>query len=381
MAVQGEDVVLLQTLGRLQQVRNNLSAAPNSAVASEPVRARVIIPAFKANRTIRQCVTAILNSRVSAELEIVVVDDGGHADLAGTLAGLPVMRAAVARNRGAKGFTGRYLIFIDADVLVDPSCLERLLTPLSAGDAEATVGNYSREVDELNFAGRYKQLYTARVYDRRRGYLRNEFWTAIGAIDAHIFYDLGGFETSFTGAAGEDTELGCRLSNRGCRILSIPNAFGRHLHSQTLRRIVLNDWRKGMATVRVYYLNGSSLSTYRHATLRDVAAVVLAFAAAGLFPVLLLTGMAPLLAACIGGGCAVAYVAMRSDIIDSFLSQGTLFVIRAVGVMVLLDYVRLACVGTSLWLRASKQLPRPRCGPNATSLVRRRASLGYGRSR
>jgi hypothetical protein len=58
------------------------SAAPNLAATSEPVRARVIIPAFKANRTIRQCVTAILNSRVNGELEIVVVDDGGHMDLA-----------------------------------------------------------------------------------------------------------------------------------------------------------------------------------------------------------------------------------------------------------------------------------------------------------
>jgi glycosyltransferase involved in cell wall biosynthesis len=360
------------------------SAAPNLAATSEPVRARVIIPAFKANRTIRQCVTAILNSRVNGELEIVVVDDGGHMDLAGTLAGLPVMlvatggsgSAAVARNRGAEGFTGRYLIFIDADVLVDPSCLERLLIPLSAGDAEATVGNYSREVDGLNFAGRYKQLYTARVYDRRRGYLRNEFWTAIGAIDARVFYDLGGFDTSFTGAAGEDTELGCRLSNREYRILSISDALGRHLHSQTVRGIVLNDWRKGIATIRIYYNSGSSLSDYRHATPRDMAAVLLACIEVGLFPLLLLTGTAPLLAACIVGACAVAYVGIRSDIIDSFLSQGTLFVIQAVGVMVLLDCVRVASLGTSLLLRASKQLPRARWIPNATGLIGKHESPG-----
>src|SRR5262249_47803374 len=128
--------------------------------SGEPVRARVIIPAFNADRTIRQCVTAILDSYVNAELEIVVVDDNGHADLARTLAGLPVVliatddcgSAAAARNRGAEWFTGRYLIFIDADVVVDPSCVERLLAPLIAGNAEATVGNYSREVDGLSFA-------------------------------------------------------------------------------------------------------------------------------------------------------------------------------------------------------------------------------------
>jgi glycosyltransferase involved in cell wall biosynthesis len=87
-------------------------------------------------------------------LEIVIVDDGGHDDLPGTLAGLPVTlvatggsgSAAVARNRGAEGFMDGYLIFIDADVLVDSLCLERLLAPLIAGNAEATVGNYSSDV-------------------------------------------------------------------------------------------------------------------------------------------------------------------------------------------------------------------------------------------
>jgi GT2 family glycosyltransferase len=97
----------------------------------------------------------------------------------------------------------------------------------------------------MNFAGRYKQLYTSSIYNRRGGYLRNEFWTAIGAIAAQIFHRVGGFDAGFPSAVGEDTELGCRLSQHGYRTLSIPDAQGRHLHAQTLRRIILNDWRKG----------------------------------------------------------------------------------------------------------------------------------------
>jgi len=177
--------------------------------ASKPVDAhevRIIISAFRAERTIRQCVDAIVSSEIKADYELVVVDDGGSENLAVALAGLPVTiistggsgSAAVARNQGAKGFSGRYIIFIDSDVLVLPHCVERLLAPLRTGQADATVGNYSRDVDGLSFAARYKQLYIARVHDRRHGYLKN-FWTAIGAIDAPLFQAFGGFDSAFKG--------------------------------------------------------------------------------------------------------------------------------------------------------------------------------------
>jgi cellulose synthase/poly-beta-1,6-N-acetylglucosamine synthase-like glycosyltransferase len=333
---------------------------------SAPTGVRVIIPAFKASRTIRSCATAVLNSSVNVKLDIVVVDDGGHDDLAGMLAGLPVTlaatggsgSAAVARNRGAEGFIDGYLVFVDADVLVDPFCLERLLAPLIAGNAEATVGNYSSEVGELNFAGRYKQLYTSRIYNRRRGYLRNEFWTAIGAIGANIFHDLGGFDASFPGAIGEDTELGCRLSQHRYRILSVPDARGRHLRPQTLRQIILNDWRKGRATMQILYLSGRPLSDFRHATRRDTTAVLLVLPAACLTPILLVAGAPPPIAAAVGAACAIAYLGTRADVIGSFLSQGGLFATRAIAMMILLDYVRLACAGTSFWFVATKWFPR-----------------------
>jgi GT2 family glycosyltransferase len=342
----------------------------SSSPTNSPAWARVVVPAFKADRTIRQCVMAIVNSEASPDLEIVVVDDGGHTDLAATLAGLPVVilatggsgSAAVARNHGAEGFTGLYLIFIDADVLIDPQCLERLLTPLQRGDAEATVGNYSREVDGLSFAARYKQLYISRVYERRSSYLHNEFWTAIGAIDAAVFFALGGFDTSFKGACGEDTELGCRVSRRGLRILSVPNALGRHWHSHTVRQIVLNDWRKGMMLIWNYYYSGGTLSDNRHATHRDMAAVLLGVTAIGLPTLALLAGAPPPLTACIAAACITAYVASRADIIEGFWPQGTWFVLRALGMMVLLDFVRFACVGAGLWFRARNQLSGPRHG-------------------
>jgi GT2 family glycosyltransferase len=349
--------------------------------ASKPAHAhevRVIIPAFRAERTIRQCVTAIMNSEIRANCEIVVVDDGGHDNLAVTLAGLPITilstrgsgSAAAARNRGAKGFAGRYMIFIDADVLVLPHCLERLLAPLRRGQADATVGNYSRDVDGLSFAARYKQLYIARVHDRRRGYLKN-FWTAIGAIDARLFQAFGGFDTAFRGANGEDAELGYRLSEKGYRILAVSDALGQHRHLLTLRRIVLNDWRKGIGAMRHYYRSSGAMSDNYHATQRDRAAVVLMVLTLG-FPVVMFLGGTSLVQSISAAvACALVYLVVRSDIIACFLSEGTRFVIPALAVMALLDLVRCACVSTGLCLRLRHLAMRERCSLKDNTLSRR----------
>jgi len=97
-------------------------------------------------------------------------------------------------------------------------------------------------------------------------------------------------------------------------------------------------------------------------------------AAAGLPPLVLLAGIPQVLSACLAAVWGAAYVAIRSDIIVSFLSQGTLFVVRAVGVMVLLDYVRFVCVAKSLWVRLCKQLVRPNHEPDTMSFGWRVAS-------
>src|SRR5271170_3530498 len=127
-----------------------MRSLPSSLGSMTPV-VRVVIPAYRSGRLIRDVVMAVLESRGAFRLEVVVVDDGSNGTLQHLLSGLPVTvlssggsgSAAVARNCGAEGFTGRFLVFIDSDVLVDPRCIDTLIEPLRNSTAEATVGNYS----------------------------------------------------------------------------------------------------------------------------------------------------------------------------------------------------------------------------------------------
>ncbi|AXC13524.1 glycosyl transferase [Acidisarcina polymorpha] len=286
------------------------------------------------------------------------MDDGGNDDLEEILSGLPAAilstggsgSAAVARNRGAEDFTGSFLVFIDADVLVDSRCIETLIEPLCSSSAEATVGNYSRNVRDLPFAARYKQLYISKIYQRRAGYLQNEFWTAIGAIDACVFRRMVGFDPRFKGAGGEDTDLGRRLTESGFRVLAVPAALGDHRHLLSLWQLLKNDWRKGLLAMENHFESDGSLSENRHATGRDMLAVgsaTMLIAALLAMPF----AFAPMHESIIFSLLAALYLSTRADVLRVFSSQGVSFVFPACGLMFLLDATRSGCFITGIYRR------------------------------
>jgi cellulose synthase/poly-beta-1,6-N-acetylglucosamine synthase-like glycosyltransferase len=328
--------------------------------ASDAPLVRVVIPAFGTTDKIAEVVAAALASRGLFELEVVVVDDGNNVDLQQALCGLCVSivgtggsgSAAIARNTGASGFHGDFIVFIDSDVVVDEWCIDHLLRPMRGHRAEATVGNYSKNVAGLPFASQYKQLYVSMVYERRSGYLRNEFWTATGAIDTAVFHCIGGFNQRFRGAGGEDTELGARLTNQGYRVLAVPEALGDHHHRMSMKQLLLNDWRKGLLAMGCFFESEGAITNNRHATRRDILSVGIA----DLAVVLLL--LSPLLYGFLGRPMVLAlllavmsYIGFRADILRAFSSQGISFVVRAFGVMFLLDLTRSACFAAGVGLR------------------------------
>ncbi len=321
---------------------------------------RIVIPAYHAADTILICIRSILRSDFSGE--IVVVDDGKNDNLGEQLVAYPVqviqtkgaIGAAQARNYGATGYTGDILIFIDADVEVEKDTIHLLTNPICQGLSEATVGNYSRNTDGMNFAQKYKQLYISHIYSRRSGYIQNEFWTAIGAIRADIFTELGGFCSAFE--PGEDTELGYRLNQKGGRILVVPSAYGKHWKPYTYRSMILNDLRKGIRITSLYLETKEHISTYRHSSRRDILSVALAYALA-----LLLLCCAflfnPLFVVALLGAL-VFYVAARADLFAAFKGQGGVFLAQSVLTAFLLDMVRGLCVIVGLYKGAVRNFHR-----------------------
>lgn len=316
---------------------------------------RVIIPAYNSPpNVITNCISAIEKAlSFSKTWEIIVVDNGRNENLAQTLATYSVKvlkrtqmaSAAYARNEGASSFHEGIIIFIDSDVICEPNCIEELIKPIQKRLCNATIGNYSQNLQGLSFPQKYKQLYIHHVYSKENVQIRHDFWTAISAIDAQVFHQLQGFDTRFKGANGEDQEFGIRLSKRHFQVFSVPHANGQHLNPYNIIGIIKNDFKKGVRAVQNSFHNKVPLSDNRHASKNNMWAVIFAvlsvfFLAASIFlPSFIWLSV-------ILGMC---WFLCRIKLAHIFLQNaGIIFLLKTILLMFILDLVRCLCVGVGI---------------------------------
>ena len=316
-------------------------------IINQPIR--VVIAAYNAEKTIAKCIDAIVDaSCFFSRCELIVVDNGLNPNIDIILKNYSLKiiyakkyaSAAYARNEGALDFTHGVLIFIDSDVIVEKECLNRLIQPILKGKSSATMGNYSKDVLSLNFAQSYKQLYIHHVY-RQKEAIKNDYWTAISAVDANVFHDLTGFNISFKGANGEDQEFGIRLSQKGYITTSVSNAFGKHLNPYTIKKIIQNDFRKGMVAMSNSLVNQVPLNDNRHAKKRSIIAVILA--SLTLFSLIMSIFLKPLASLFIL--LFLFWFFSRLNLIRCyFQTKGLVFLIKSILMIYILDLVRFTCV-------------------------------------
>ncbi len=310
---------------------------------------RVVIPAYKAGDCINACLKNVLIAcNFFSDIEVVVVayDTTININFDHRMQiiepGKP-LNAGEARNLGALNSNNRIIVFIDADVLIDPESLPVLVQPILMGEADATVGNYATNLISNKFFQNYKKLYIHQAY-AREGYITNEFWTAYAAISHNAFFKVGGFSEQFKFKGGEDTEIGVRLTARNFKIYAVANVFGNHLKEFTFGSLVNNDFVKGSRTVFLALNRKMSLHENRHAKKSDQAAVALACLIAlfiiggGFFHWIWL--FLPLLMA--------IYIGSRFNFLSACSKQGVWFFIRACSLAWLLDIVRAASIGNGI---------------------------------
>jgi glycosyltransferase involved in cell wall biosynthesis len=185
------------------------------------------------------------------DFECLVADDGSwdeSADIAAAKGArvLPIMERqgpANARNLAAAAAQGEILLFIDADVRIQPDTLEKVAEALSEDPKlDALIGSYDDQPAASNFVSQYKNLMHCFVHQhaKRRA---STFWTGCGAIRRSVFLASGGFDKRYKRPSTEDIELGARLIRAGRKIELEPSMTVKHLKRWALLEMLESDIR------------------------------------------------------------------------------------------------------------------------------------------
>ena len=223
--------------------------------------ATVIIAARNAGSTIDQQLEALAHQRTDVKWELVVVDNGSEDDTsdvvrrwAGSIPNLRIIDhappgAAGARNAGANAAVSEFLLFCDADDIVEPDWLDELVAAVR--DADAAAGTL--EVAALNDASvvAWYDSFSASGVVRSPNTLP---WarTANLAVRREVFQGIGGFDESFAGAAGEDIAFAWSVQLAGHSLVDAPNAVIHYRLRTDVRSVVRQARRYGEAEVLLH---------------------------------------------------------------------------------------------------------------------------------
>ncbi|HEY0700498.1 MAG TPA: glycosyltransferase [Micromonospora sp.] len=317
----------------------------------------VVIPAYNAAKTLRACLASVY-AQTHPVAEVVVVDDAStdttRAIAAGfpcTLVAQPVNRGvSAARNTGVATSHGDVVFFLDSDVALAPDAVAAAVGHLVADPTLGCVyGIYDREplIDD-GPVERYRILHLHSALTRAVGRLDTAVF-ALAALPRAVLDAVGPFDENLR--AAEDDDYSERLLGR-YGILLTADVVGRHDEADRLLPLLAEQYH------RAQLLRFSARNRFRPAALKlnpapGVLAAALAVATA---PAALLW---PPLAALPLGFLAVFAAADPPLVRLIHLERGTAFLVRALGVHLLVNLALVAGAATG-WLRAAVD---PRFGP------------------
>lgn len=213
------------------------------------MRLSIIVPAYNNACELRECLAA-LGGVASPETELIVVDDASTDDTPSVAAG-PGVRLlrldrnsgpGAARNLGARHARGDVLLFVDADVVVVPEAVRRVVRLFQDHpDVAAVFGSYDTRPRATGLVSQYRNLVHHFVHQQGNSDA-STFWAGCGAIRRSVFLAVGGFdEQRYPQSSIEDIELGYRLRRAGHRILLDKALQATHLKRWSLRSVIWTD--------------------------------------------------------------------------------------------------------------------------------------------
>jgi cellulose synthase/poly-beta-1,6-N-acetylglucosamine synthase-like glycosyltransferase len=229
---------------------------------NEPVT--IIVPAYNEEKNIGAAVTTLALSQYAGGVEVVVVDDGSTDGTADVIKGLhlPNVRLvqvpnggkANALNTGMAFSRTELIVMVDADTMVEPDSIHRLIQPFADPSIGAVAGNV-KVANRRRLIGKWQHIEYVIGFS-----LDRRLYDTMGCI-ATIPGALGGFRRKALTEAGglsedtlaEDTDLTMAIQRAGWRVVYEESARAHTEAPATLRQLWKQRYRWSYGTMQAMW--------------------------------------------------------------------------------------------------------------------------------
>ncbi len=192
----------------------------------------IVVPTHNSQETIVNLLNSINDSKFNQfnDLEAVIVDDGSKDETIMVIKELiPQLKftlrlnrlrrnlgPAHARNLGVKKTRGKYILFLDSDVVLLKNTLNNVFKALKEGRNKAFTGIWHYRQKTKKFFPQFKAMrdWTYWFVEREKNFRYYLFSTRIACIEKRLFNQIGGFNTNYDEATVEDIELTYRIEKQ-----------------------------------------------------------------------------------------------------------------------------------------------------------------------
>jgi GT2 family glycosyltransferase len=229
-----------------------LSRATPGTPQQQSYRVSVAVSTYERPDRVARLLEALGRQSIPAtDFEVVMYDDGSSAASLETVRTLAAAAPfplrlieggvnrgpATGRNHAWQATTAPIVAFTDDDCVPTPDWLSHALRAFDDPAVEVAVGRIEPAVDQLHLLGPFSR--TMHATDARF------FATANCLYRREALTSADGFDERFRRAAGEDTDLGLRVLERGGQAAFVNDALVHHdVRPSSLRAAAREAWAK-----------------------------------------------------------------------------------------------------------------------------------------
>jgi len=242
----------------------------------------VVIPAFNCEKTISKTIQSVLVQSYG-NLEIIIVDDGSTDSTAKIISGFKSVRyfyqknsgPASARNAGAMKSKGGIVFFTDSDCIAHADWIETAMKCFN-DEVAVVAGSYGIANQE--------SLLADCIFEEikfRHTKLMPRFPKAFGSynfgVKKNVFDEVGGFNSGYSSASGEDNDLSYKILKAGYKILFEKNALVDHYHPNKFWKYMKEQFRHGYWRVKMYADHPKMAKGDDYTFWKDIVEIPIAF--------------------------------------------------------------------------------------------------------